>query len=59
MPPWVGMQAPDSPVPLPRAVTGTRASSARRRMAATSAVVAGRTTASGRTGTAVRASSWP
>ena len=58
MPSGRGTQAPDMPVPAPRAVTGTRCSSARRSTAATSSVVAGSTTASGRCGVAVSASSW-
>ncbi len=47
MPSGSGMAAPDRPVPLPRAVTGTRSSFATRRTAATSSVVPGRTTAAG------------
>jgi hypothetical protein len=58
MPPRRGMHAPDSPVPLPRAVTGTPSSAASRTMPATSSVVVGRTTKSGRTQVAVSASSW-
>ncbi len=41
MPSGRGMQAPDRPVPEPRAVTGTPCSVAARRIAATSSVVAG------------------
>ncbi len=58
MPSATGMQAPDMPVPAPRAVTGTPLSSARRSTAATSSVVAGSTTAIGRWGVAESASSW-
>ena len=57
MPSATGTAAPERPVPLPRATTGTPRSSATRRTAATSRR-AGRTTASGPTGTAVSASSW-
>jgi hypothetical protein len=53
-----GMHAPDSPVPAPRAVSGTWWSPASRTTVATSAAVVGSTTAAGRTGMAVRASSW-
>ena len=42
MPPADGMQAPDRPVPLPRAVTGMPSASASARTAATSAVERGR-----------------
>ena len=45
MPSGTGRQPPESPVPLPRVTTGTRIWLAVRRMSATSAVVAGRTTA--------------
>ncbi len=50
--------APESPVPLPRAVTGRWSSSATLSTAATSSVDRGRTTARGTLGVAVRASSW-
>jgi hypothetical protein len=59
MPSGRGMQPPDMPVPAPRAVTGTRRSSARRSSAATSSVVAGDTTAKGSCAVAVSASSCP
>ena len=48
-PPATGIDAPESPVPEPRAVIGTPSSRAAVTMAATSAVEAGRATASGRT----------
>jgi hypothetical protein len=57
IPPSTGMQAPDNPVPDPRAVTGTLCRPATRSTAATSAVVPGSTTAAGFTGVAVSASS--
>ena len=58
MPSARGTAAPDRPVPLPRAVTGTRCSFATRSTAATSAVLPGRTTNAGVSGVAVSASSW-
>jgi hypothetical protein len=58
IPPSAGMHAPDSPVPDPRAVTGTPWRSATPSTAATSPVVDGSTTATGLTGVAVSASSW-
>ena len=58
MPPSTGMQAPDRPDPLPRAVTGTSAAVHATSTAATCSAVVGVTTATGRTGVAVRASSW-
>ena len=57
MPPATGTEAPDSPVPDPRAVTGMPSSAAALTMAATWSVVDGRATASGRTGSTPRASS--
>ena len=58
IPPSTGIDAPDNPVPEPRAVTGTPSSAATRTTAATSSVVAGRATARGRTGVRPSPSSW-
>jgi hypothetical protein len=52
------MHAPDRPVPLPRAVTGTPDSAAMRTTAATSPADDGRTTTSGKCHSADNASSW-
>ena len=58
-PPGLGMQAPDSPVPAPRAVTGTRCSRAIFNAAATAAVSSGKTTTSGLTARGFKDSSNP
>ena len=58
MPSAAGTAAPESPVPLPRATTGTPCSPASCNTEDTSLVEPGMTTASGTTGTVVRASSW-
>jgi hypothetical protein len=56
-PPGSGMQAPDKPVPAPRAVIGTPSSLATRTAAATSPVLDGKATSPGTTGTAFSVSS--
>ena len=58
MPSATGTAAPESPVPLPRATTGTPCSLATLSTSDTSSVEPGRTTARGTTGTVVSASSW-
>ncbi len=58
MPSATGTAAPDSPVPLPRATTGTPCSLASFSTSDTSSVEPGMTRASGTTGTVVSASSW-
>ena len=57
MPSALGMHAPERPVPEPRAVTGAPNAAAARKTADTSRASPGRTTARGRTGVAVSASS--
>ena len=58
IPSATGTAAPESPVPLPRATTGTPCELATRSTSDTSPVEPGMTTASGTTGTVVSASSW-
>ncbi len=58
MPSATGTAAPESPVPLPRATTGTPWSLASCRTSDTSPVDPGSTRATGTTGTVVSASSW-
>ena len=58
MPSATGTAAPERPVPLPRATTGTLCSLASRRTSDTSSVDPGSTRARGTTGTVVSASSW-
>ena len=53
-----GVAAPERPVPDPRAVTGMRSASAKRRTSATSWVLSGQTTTAGVTASTVRHSSW-
>ena len=57
MAPSTAMAPPESPVPAPRGTSGTRCRAARRTMALTSAVLPGKTTASGRPGWTKRVSS--
>ena len=56
--PWIPALPPESPLPAPRGTTGTRCAAARRTIAATSSVLRGRATASGRPGSRWRASSF-
>ena len=58
IPPDTGMAAPESPVPEPRAVSGTRSATAACTTAATSSAVPGRTTRRRRTASLPRDSSW-
>ena len=57
IPSATGTAAPESPVPLPRAITGTRCSVATRSTSTTSSVEPGSTSASGTTGVTVSVSS--